>query len=475
MMTQILHFFYAYIATMGFAVLFQVPRKTLLYSGFSGAFGWTIFQGIKLEFGNAVVATFIGAMIIAMIGERFARKGKHPFTVYVIPAIVPLVPGLTLYRTMLAILEEDYHLAAEAGSEALLVALAIAGGLTIILSINSYLRKKRMELAELRARKKQRLLEKKGSVDSTANEDLELHKEIEKAKIEDYYQRGDPVDEGENESLPEEKEVVQTDHIAPRISAKEEKKILILAMYAGEIMVKNGSETYRVEDTIQRICRSAGIEYVESLVTPTGIHISVDLKETSVEHMLSSLKRIQERLINLDKVSKVNDFSRRFVMQEISIEEGMRILKRIDEEKEPYSIQFQAISAGIASAFFILLVGASLGEFTGALLSTIIMTYALRILLRGGFPSFFAHLAGGMIAAFLAIFIAAIFPEIRMNVMIVGGIMVMVPGVAITNSLRDTVAGDLVSGMTRGLEAMTIAVSIAFGVGFMINLLGILF
>lgn len=251
--------------------------------------------------------------------------------------------------------------------------------------------------------------------------------------------------------------------------ATSQKEILILAIYAAEIMVRNGSETYRVEDTIMRICKSEGLDFVEALVTPTGILVSIDQSHSSQHHMLTFNKRIQNRLINLEKVSEVNDFSRRFVVKEMSVEEGMERLREIDKKSLPYRITTQALFAGIASGFFILLVGANFPEFISALLSTIIMTFVLGILLKRGFSYFFTHLTGGMIAASLAILASTLHPDIRMNIVIIGGIMVMVPGVAITNGLRDTIAGDLMSGIIRGVEALVIAVSIAFGVGFVLN------
>jgi len=261
------------------------------------------------------------------------------------------------------------------------------------------------------------------------------------------------------------KEAMHEEHVL----ATRQKEILILAIYAAEIMVRNGSETYRVEDTIMRICKSEGLDFVEALVTPTGILVSIDQRHSSQHHMLTFNKRIQNRTINLEKVSEVNDFSRRFVVKEMSVEEGMQRLREIEMKNFPYEISTQALSAGVASGFFVLLVGANFLEFISALLSTIIMTFALGILIKRQFSYFFAHLTGGIIAASLAILASNLHPDIRMNLVIIGGIMVMVPGVAITNGLRDTVAGDLMSGIIRGVEAVIIAVSIAFGVGFVLN------
>ena len=71
-----------------------------------------------------------------------------------------------------------------------------------------------------------------------------------------------------------------------------QKKVLILALYAGEIMMKSGAEIYRVEDTIQRICKACGINYVEVFATPTGIFLSLD-KGGDDDDTLTYIKRIQ--------------------------------------------------------------------------------------------------------------------------------------------------------------------------------------
>ncbi|AOY76957.1 threonine/serine exporter family protein [Clostridium formicaceticum] len=143
-MMYLKNFVFAYICTIGFAILFNVPKSSLTKSGFAGAFGWIIFILINNTFNSVVVSTFIASFIIALIGEFFAIIGKQPITVYIIPGIVPLVPGFGLYYTMLSILEEDYELAISYGSESLLIAMAIAGSLTIVLSLNSFRKRKKI-------------------------------------------------------------------------------------------------------------------------------------------------------------------------------------------------------------------------------------------------------------------------------------------------------------------------------------------
>ncbi|MCC5911524.1 MAG: threonine/serine exporter family protein [Clostridiaceae bacterium] len=143
-MMYLYNFIYAFISTIGFAIIFNVPKASLVKSGFGGALGWTVFVLINNHFDTVIVSTFIASLIIAFIGEIFAILDRQPITVYIIPGIVPLVPGFGLYYTMLYILEENYPLAAQYGSESILIAVSISGALTIVLSLNSY-RKQRQK------------------------------------------------------------------------------------------------------------------------------------------------------------------------------------------------------------------------------------------------------------------------------------------------------------------------------------------
>ncbi|EJX03188.1 membrane protein containing DUF1212, partial [gut metagenome] len=87
-------FFFAFLATIAFGVLFQAPKKTLVAGGFIGAVGWVVFMYLKVAGYSSFYANFFATVIIALDSELCARIFKQPVTVYVIPGIIPLVPGL---------------------------------------------------------------------------------------------------------------------------------------------------------------------------------------------------------------------------------------------------------------------------------------------------------------------------------------------------------------------------------------------
>ncbi|GAB6087962.1 threonine/serine exporter family protein [Alkaliphilus crotonatoxidans] len=135
------HFVYAFMCALGFAVLFNAPRSSLFKSALAGGLGWSVYI-ISFQLSNSsVLSTFFASLCVGLISEVLAIYYKNPITVYIIPAIIPLVPGYKLYYTMLTIIEKDYTGAANHGSEALMIAVVIAGALTIVLSLNSLRRK----------------------------------------------------------------------------------------------------------------------------------------------------------------------------------------------------------------------------------------------------------------------------------------------------------------------------------------------
>lgn len=130
----VLDFIYAVISTIGFAVIFNIPKKNIFHAGITGGIGWTIYK-LLLPNNNLILAVFMGALVVGFLGEIMARIFKTPVTIFIIPGIIPLVPGYGLYYTMLKVIEKDYMSAADVGTEALLVAVTIASAIVVSSSL----------------------------------------------------------------------------------------------------------------------------------------------------------------------------------------------------------------------------------------------------------------------------------------------------------------------------------------------------
>lgn len=132
---------YAFLSTMGFAVVFNIPRKAILYSSIAGAMGWGTYICISAAIKSPIFASFAGAFIVGIMGEFFARLKKKPATIFVVPGIIPLVPGYGLYYAMHKILERDYNEAMSVGFEAILIAISIASAVIMTTSIGRMIKR----------------------------------------------------------------------------------------------------------------------------------------------------------------------------------------------------------------------------------------------------------------------------------------------------------------------------------------------
>lgn len=242
----------------------------------------------------------------------------------------------------------------------------------------------------------------------------------------------------------------------------------ILAIKAGEIMMKSGGEIYRVEDIIIRICRACDIAHVEVFATPTGIFASIGSGGEDGD-IKTYIKSITSRTTDLQKISDINALSRSFVNGELDVEHAIEKLKEI-EKQNAYSIPLQMLGAAIASSLFCMVFGGSAKDgvatiFIGAL------AYMLSIFLSKHKISYFIvdFMCCG-IATFLALLTTTFGLSDNTDFIVIGTLMLFVPGAAITNALRDFLTGDMLSGVARLTEALAIAVALALGAGFVLKL-----
>ncbi|MDR1797078.1 MAG: threonine/serine exporter family protein [Clostridiales Family XIII bacterium] len=243
--------------------------------------------------------------------------------------------------------------------------------------------------------------------------------------------------------------------------------MLILALFAGEIMLKSGAEIYRVEDTMVRICRACKIDYVECFATTTGIFLSLDSGEDAAMHTF--IKRINGCSIDLDKISRVNTFSRVFTTTDLSIEDGMEQLRAI-RTQAGYSFLLRLIGAILVGAFYCPMFKGSIGDmFIAGGISGVAYLISSGIA-RLRFPDFIRILISCMGAAGLVLAAAALGAGDSISPVIIAATTIFMPGVAITNAARDFLSGDMLSGLARFAEAGMSAIAIAVGVGFGIQL-----
>lgn len=136
-----LHFLLSFFGTIGFSIIFNAPKRSLLYCGLCGASGWTIFKGLTLFGISPVSANLVASICVAAAGELLSRIDKKPVTVFVIPGIICLVPGYGVYRTMWHLIRDDFSTGLEIFFQTLFSAGAIATGIIIVSTIARIIKK----------------------------------------------------------------------------------------------------------------------------------------------------------------------------------------------------------------------------------------------------------------------------------------------------------------------------------------------
>ncbi len=120
------------IGTLGYCLLFNVKRSRIIYCCIGGTLA-TLISYVCAECGlPLLVQNMIPAAIATLYAELMARLLKAPATVFLIPSIIPLVPGGRLYDAMSAMVDGDRLEAAALGRQTVLIAIGLAVGVVLV-------------------------------------------------------------------------------------------------------------------------------------------------------------------------------------------------------------------------------------------------------------------------------------------------------------------------------------------------------
>ena len=228
---------------------------------------------------------------------------------------------------------------------------------------------------------------------------------------------------------------------------------------AAQLIMEHGGETFRAEETVRRMGECFGLRQVESFAVPSGVIISFRTKENRLE---TSVRRVRRGGTDLTAVNQVNQSSRDAEAGKYQPEETLRRLREITQGRNKPSIQ-PVLAAAICAAGFVYLFQ---GGWKEALLSagTAALVQGVGILLSMVHDlSVGPMILSGLLTAMLPSLASAWIPGLITEAVVAGALMPLVPGLAMTNAVEDTLRGDLISGMSHGVSALLTACLIAGG------------
>lgn len=249
-------------------------------------------------------------------------------------------------------------------------------------------------------------------------------------------------------------------------SGQDDHRVLEAAMTAGHILLENGAEISRVEETMERICGHFGVASGNFFVLSNGIFATGDQESNSEGGQYAKVKHIPVKGAQLDKVVAVNQLSREVAEGRYSIgqtEEKLEEIRRMPGKSFP----IQILASGVGSACFCYLFGGSLTDSAVAFAAGLLLYVFILLIGSCDISKITKNICGGALVTLICILSYRLGIGDNLSRMIIGSIIPLVPGVAFTNGIRDIADGDYISGAVRLLDAILVFLCVAIGVGVM--------
>ena len=228
-----------------------------------------------------------------------------------------------------------------------------------------------------------------------------------------------------------------------------------------------GAETYRVEDTITRVMRAYGVKKTDAFVIPSCIMASLD---PDCGPVVTKIRRLTSSDTLLDGIEKYSALCRRICSEKPSIPVLHKWLRETESSVRKYGNVIHYLAAFFIGCGFGVFFGGGVLEAFTAGVCCMATAASLRFMAKLRANTFFTSFVCSFILAFLANVLTAVGLCKNADIATIGALMLLVPGFLFTNSLRDVIYGDTMSGINRLVQVMIIAVALVFGTSGAVSL-----
>ena len=242
--------------------------------------------------------------------------------------------------------------------------------------------------------------------------------------------------------------------------------LLTLSTEIGVRLLTSGAEIYRVEESIQRLFSAYGADgsvfvipscIIASLATPEG-------------HSATRIRRVWDHGTDIQRLEAYNNLCRALCEQRPPLSKAKAQLALVEARHKTYRYGIRILGYFGGTGAFSLFFGGTWrdGLCAGLCGAAIGLCLTLMTWLRAN--AFFQTIAGGFVSGLLAVLLTALGLGQNPDLIIIGALMALVPGMVFTNAMRDIMAGDLIAGITKTAEALLLGTAIALGTGFALAL-----
>lgn len=262
-------------------------------------------------------------------------------------------------------------------------------------------------------------------------------------------------------------EVIKTDAEAAVRDERFYEELLEFAVSMANKLQSCGAETYRVEETIVRTMEAYGVKKVDAFVIPSSIMASIETDEGDI---ITKIRRHRSGETMLDGIERYSALCRRICNEKPDMAEAKRMLRETEKSVRSYSLPIYYLSAffiGLGFGFFF---GGTIMEAIAAGLCGTATAATLKFMGKFNTNTFFTSFVCSFILAFIANAFAAVGFCKNADIATIGALMILVPGFLFTNSLRDIIYGDTMSGVNRLVQVLIIAVALVIGTSAAVSL-----
>ena len=243
---------------------------------------------------------------------------------------------------------------------------------------------------------------------------------------------------------------------------EQRRRIMDFIMAAGQTLLENGAEVFRVEQTMQIMARSFHLREFHVYVLTNGIFASAGTAE------IAEVRNVPRRTVHLGRVAEVNELSRQIAAGRAGLDEAELKLAAI--RRIPFPEGTVQVAAGtIGSAAFALMFGGALRDALAAAAAGALVSVYLLACQKHRLGALFQKITGAALITAICILCSLSFGA-DVSHGTIGALMILTPGVAFTMGIRDFVQGDYLSGMIRMIDAVLVAASLACGAGLVLRL-----
>ena len=243
-------------------------------------------------------------------------------------------------------------------------------------------------------------------------------------------------------------------------------KLLTLSGELGYHLLLSGAEIYRVEESVRYLLQAYGAGPGEVFAIPNCIIVGIS---SPGQKPLTRMRRVGPHGTNVRKIEALNALCRCLCAETPDLDQAWEALQTAAADQTYFSTP-AALGLFSRHRRLSLFFGGTLADAAASGLCGVAIGISLIFMSRLGTNLFFKTIAGGFVSALAAVVLVALGLGTHTNLIIIGAIMALAPGVVITNFMRDIMAGDMLSGLSKFAEALLTGAGIALGTGLALSL-----